>query len=250
MSDVTDMIKAHHREIAQRMSDTSARATRTGAAEDLDALVAFLQGDLLPHARGEERHLYVAVDSLVPGAFQATATMRIDHEHIEAHARMIAAAAARIHSPKDAIDAAAARDALRELVTRLAALIDVHLEKEERVYLPFLERSLSVDAQGRLLDEIHETAEASVDALALDVRPIPHGERHGRIFATFEALGDGEAFVLVNDHDPQPLRRHFELTVPGRFSWEYVERGPEWKVRIGKRTAPLATAPLAEARSA
>src|SRR5512140_3991312 len=107
MSDVTDMIKAHHREIAQRMGDTSVRATRTGSAEDLDALLDFLRSDLLPHARGEERHLYVAVDALVPGAFQATATMRIDHEHIEAHTRMIAAAAARISSPKDEIDAAA-----------------------------------------------------------------------------------------------------------------------------------------------
>ena len=164
MSDVTDMIKDHHREIARRMNDTALRATRNASSEDFDALLAFLREDLLPHARGEERHLYVAVDSLVPGGFQATATMRIDHEHIEAHARMIGAAIARVRAPKDEADAASARDTLRELVTRLAALIDVHLEKEERVYLPFLERSLTADAQRRLLEEIHDTAAASVVA--------------------------------------------------------------------------------------
>lgn len=242
MSDVTDLIKAHHREIESRLADTGDRATRTASASDLDALLAFLREDLLPHARGEEKHLYVAVDSLVPGDFQATATMRIDHEHIEAHARMISAAAARIRSPKDQLDEEAARETLRELVTRLGALIAVHLEKEERVYLPFLERNLSPEAQRNLLDEIHETAEASTEEPWLDVRRMAHPERHRRIFAQFDALAEGQSFLLVNDHDPQPLRRHFELTVPGRFTWEYVTQGPEWRVRIAKHSPVAAEA--------
>lgn len=235
MSEVTETIKAHHREIAKRMNATTERAVRTGSPADLDALLAFLHEDLLPHASGEEAHLYPAIDRLVPGGFQPTATMRIDHEHIQAHARMISAAAARIRTPKDVIDATAARDTLRELVARLAALIDVHLEKEERVYLPFIERALGPEAQKRLLEEIHETAEASTEP-SLDVRPIAHQERHRRIFDAFGSLSEGAGFVLVVDHDPQPLRRHFELTVPGRYTWEYLEQGPEWRIRIGKRT--------------
>jgi uncharacterized protein (DUF2249 family)/hemerythrin len=236
MSEVTDTIKAHHREIAKRMNATTERAVRTGSPADLDALLAFLHEDLLPHASGEEAHLYPAIDRLVPGTFQPTATMRIDHEHIQAHARMISAAAARMRTPKDAIDASGARETLRELVTRLAALIDVHLEKEERVYLPFIESALGADAQQRLLEEIHETAAASTnEEPSLDVRPIAHQERHRRIFDTFGALADGASFVLVVDHDPQPLRRHFDLTVPGRYSWEYLEQGPEWRIRIGRQ---------------
>lgn len=240
MSEVTDTIKAHHREIAKRMNATSERAIRTGTPADVDAVLAFLRDDLLPHASGEEAHLYPAIDRLVQGAFQATATMRIDHEHIQAHARMIAAAAARLRSPKDEIDATAARDTLRELVDRLAALIDVHLEKEERVYLPFIERALGPDAQRTLLDEIHATAEASANGRepSLDVRPISHQERHRRIFDTFGALPDGGTFVLVVDHDPQPLRRHFDLMLPGRYTWDYLEQGPGWRIRIGKR-APV-----------
>src|SRR5690606_16246540 len=39
----------------------------------------------------------------------------------------------------------------------------------------------------------------------LDLRALPHAERHARIFATFEGLPAGEGFTLVNDHDPKPL---------------------------------------------
>lgn len=69
----------------------------------------------------------------------------------------------------------------------------------------------------------------------LDVRVIPPGEKHPAIFNTFDALGSGESFVLVNDHDPFPLRRQFEATRAEQFSWEYLERGPAvWRVQIGK----------------
>lgn len=69
----------------------------------------------------------------------------------------------------------------------------------------------------------------------LDVRQMPPRERHPTIFATFEALGPGEGFELLNDHDPAPLRYQFEAEVPGGFTWEYLEKGPEdWRVRIGR----------------
>jgi hypothetical protein len=44
----------------------------------------------------------------------------------------------------------------------------------------------------------------------LDVREIPHGRRHPRIFGIYARLAPGESFVLVNDHDPKPLRREFQ----------------------------------------
>ncbi len=73
----------------------------------------------------------------------------------------------------------------------------------------------------------------------LDVRPIPHGQRHAEIFSRFEALPVGGAFQILNDHDPQPLRFQFEAKYDRAYSWDYVETGPEeWRVRIG-RTAEL-----------
>jgi uncharacterized protein (DUF2249 family) len=70
----------------------------------------------------------------------------------------------------------------------------------------------------------------------LDVRELPRRDRHPTIFSTFDALRPGESLELVNDHDPKPLRHQFEARLPGTFTWEYLEEGPEaWRVRIDKR---------------
>jgi uncharacterized protein (DUF2249 family) len=69
----------------------------------------------------------------------------------------------------------------------------------------------------------------------LDVREMVPRERHARIFETFERLEAGEAFVLVNDHDPKPLYYQFSFERAGTFTWKYLEEGPEvWRVEIGK----------------
>ncbi len=69
----------------------------------------------------------------------------------------------------------------------------------------------------------------------LDVRAVPPARRHTLIFETFEALKPGEAFTLVNDHDPKPLYYQFQAERAGTFRWEYAEQGPEvWRVLIGK----------------
>jgi uncharacterized protein (DUF2249 family) len=70
---------------------------------------------------------------------------------------------------------------------------------------------------------------------SLDVRRLAAPRRHPMIFATFEALEPGEAFVLISDHDPKPLHHEFKAEREGRFSWDYLEQGPEiWRVRIGR----------------
>ncbi len=70
----------------------------------------------------------------------------------------------------------------------------------------------------------------------IDVRNIIPRERHPLIFGTFANLRPGDAFMLVNDHDPKPLYYQFQAEKAGEFSWDYLEEGPEvWRVRIGKR---------------
>ncbi len=69
----------------------------------------------------------------------------------------------------------------------------------------------------------------------LDVREMAPRDRHPTIFHRFGNLAPGEGFQLVNDHDPRPLRYQFEAELPGTFTWEYLEEGPEvWRVRIGR----------------
>ncbi len=77
----------------------------------------------------------------------------------------------------------------------------------------------------------------------LDVRALAPAQRHQIIFASYADLVPGTGFVLVNDHDPKPLRYQFEAEHAGQFTWDYLEAGPRvWRVRIG-RAATLSTTP-------
>lgn len=72
----------------------------------------------------------------------------------------------------------------------------------------------------------------------LDVREEIPARRHHLIFETYGALAAGNAFVLINDHDPKPLYYQFEAEHTGEFSWDYLEEGPDvWRVRIGRVAA-------------
>lgn len=69
----------------------------------------------------------------------------------------------------------------------------------------------------------------------LDVRAEAPMHRHQLIFDNYHRLSPGEGFVLVNDHDPKPLYYQLEAEQPGKFTWAYLEEGPDvWRVRIGR----------------
>lgn len=72
----------------------------------------------------------------------------------------------------------------------------------------------------------------------IDVRTIAPRMRHPMIFTAFENLAGGEAFLIVNDHDPKPLFYQFSAEYPGTFEWVYQQQGPEvWQVRVSKIAA-------------
>lgn len=69
----------------------------------------------------------------------------------------------------------------------------------------------------------------------LDIRSVIPREKHPTIMKTFDNLKSGEAFQLINDHDPVPLYYQFNAEKTDQFGWEYIERGPEvWRVNISK----------------
>ncbi|MBF0345348.1 MAG: DUF2249 domain-containing protein [Nitrospirae bacterium] len=70
----------------------------------------------------------------------------------------------------------------------------------------------------------------------LNVINIIPKERHALIFRTFDELQSGDAFILVNDHDPKPLYYQFLHERENQFTWEYLQEGSEiWKVKISKK---------------
>ncbi|MBU5673614.1 DUF2249 domain-containing protein [Paenibacillus brevis] len=59
--------------------------------------------------------------------------------------------------------------------------------------------------------------------------------KHKVIFETFDTLNPGEDMLLINDHDPKPLFFQFQIERPNKFTWEYLEQGPEtFRVKIGR----------------
>lgn len=73
------------------------------------------------------------------------------------------------------------------------------------------------------------------DGAGLDVRSLPHGQRHEIIFGRLDALAVGQRLVIINDHDPKPLRYQASALWPDRFEWSYLEAGPEiWRVAISR----------------
>lgn len=64
---------------------------------------------------------------------------------------------------------------------------------------------------------------------------IPHAIRHGAIFGAVGQLQPGSSMILVAPHDPLPLLAQLEEREGGAIAVEYVERGPEWKLRLTRR---------------
>ncbi len=73
-------------------------------------------------------------------------------------------------------------------------------------------------------------------ATEIDVRVIPPRDKHPAIFRVFDSLSSGQAMLLINDHDPAPLRYQLLAEHPDKFDWTYEMQGPEeWRVRIARR---------------
>lgn len=73
-------------------------------------------------------------------------------------------------------------------------------------------------------------------AREMDVRPLAPPQRHAEVFRMFDALLPGQAMLLVNDHEPKPLLKHFQTQRSDLFDWSVLERGPErFRVAIRRR---------------
>ena len=80
-----------------------------------------------------------------------------------------------------------------------------------------------------------ETATASSDIFVLNVTLIEPRQKHPTIFKHFDALKEGEAFEILNDHDPKPLYYQLLGERGNIFTWKYLEKGPQWwRVQIKK----------------
>jgi uncharacterized protein (DUF2249 family) len=223
-----------------------------------DQLVAWLRAELLPHAAAEEAGLYPAAAAQPDGRLLVDG-MLAEHQAITAVVAELEAAA----SPVDAAVAARA----------LSALFAVHLAKENDLILPLLLAAEQVSLAG-LLEGMHELLGAGqasrgcaggsgggcgcggdqgrIDAPApvltvdarVDVRNLPHGQRHAQVLAAVDTLPADGAVVVVAPHAPRPLLAEIDARYPGQIEVQWLQEGPQvWQIRLHRRSvAPAVTA--------
>jgi hemerythrin-like domain-containing protein len=159
MSTLTEAIKHHHAQMERMLNRHVEALIEQRPDADPDGFVAFLKREVLPHARSEEAHLYPQADVLVREFERPTATMTIDHEFLANYAVKIEEAVRKLKHADAGTEAALAKE-LRRLAAEVAAILRLHLAKEERIYLPLFDQHMANERQLRLLEAIHETYQA------------------------------------------------------------------------------------------
>lgn len=70
-------------------------------------------------------------------------------------------------------------------------------------------------------------------SLTLDARTTAPQVWLSDVFTAFGELGDGDTMELVDGHDLKTLHTRFMCDLPGKFSWDYFEKGPSvWRVAV------------------
>jgi quercetin dioxygenase-like cupin family protein/hemerythrin-like domain-containing protein len=124
-----------HREVAElaELAESISRLDPQAAQARLERTVHFLQKELLSHAQEEERSIYPAAERVLRAVGGATATMVADHRRIATLAGSLEEIATHRLDDLD-------RQRARQLLYALHALLEIHFDKEENLYLPLLTR--------------------------------------------------------------------------------------------------------------
>lgn len=164
------------------------------------ALTEFCAGDLRRYPSACDRTLYATAS----GAAETRLLVR-----------SLGTTAGVLDQHIDQLSAADDAASATSIARSVDAILRAHFLVERTVLLPALVNLPGADLPA-LLSDLNTLLGGGhlASPAVIDVRDIPHGR-----------------------HDPKPLRREFEATHPGGFTWEYAESGPErWQVRIGRVT--------------
>lgn len=89
---------------------------------------------------------------------------------------------------------------------------------------------------------------ASTEATILNVTLLEPRMKLPALLQQLDALAQGDAYCILNDHDPKPLYYQLIAERGHIFSWQYLEQGPQrWLVEIKKHAPGLTVGELAAA---
>ena len=151
---VTEPLRREHQGLRphiDRLRDVAAAPSIDG----LDEAIEFLAEQLVPHALAEDVTLYPAVERLMaaPGATQS-----MSRDHVEV-ARMIH----DLRLLRTGIGDASTMDAddleeARRVLYGLYAVVRLHFQKEEELYLPVLDAGLGAEEAAVLFEAMEKAA--------------------------------------------------------------------------------------------
>jgi len=245
-----------HVEALLGLVETDQPLKATAARQEL---LDFVRREILLHARAEEQALYPPAAALPQGG-PLVDGMLAEHQALTALVEEIAQTGERAGCLVRA--AAAAR--------AFAAVFATHLAKENTLILPLL---VAADVSlPELLAGMHEllgadTADADAEASGgcgcggcgcggdrdttaaaaaaavlsvdarLDVRDVPHAQRHALVLSTVDALPPGQAVVLVASHAPRPVLAEIDDRFGGQIQAQWLQSGPDvWQIRLERST--------------
>jgi len=146
MATITQPLRDEHKELlpeVELLRLAGDAVTGTAVSESLRQTSGdaynFLAHHLIPHAQAEDQALYPVVQRVM-GAAQATATMSRDHQEVGDLTAQLKALLPVLEN--DALSTDQAND-LRRVLYGLYSLVKVHFAKEEEIYLPLLDASLT-----------------------------------------------------------------------------------------------------------
>lgn len=160
---VTEPFHAEHRHLLPHVDALASTGDAVGlaAADELlaqvDEAYEFLTGHLIPHATAEDEVLYPEVDRLIGarGDTRATDTMRRDHVEVGRLTERLGELRERLH------DGVTEEVELRHVLYGLHAVVSLHFAKEEEVYLPLLDRELTLAEAQTLFERMEQVGAGS-----------------------------------------------------------------------------------------
>jgi iron-sulfur cluster repair protein YtfE (RIC family) len=144
------------RALADSIGEVDQEAIRSGIEEAYD----FLSHHLIPHAEAEDQALYPIVAGKLGGP-KATATMSRDHVQV---GRLTAELNDLRMQIRNGNRAAPKGTDLRRVLYGLYALVSVHFAKEEEIYLPILDETLSSEEATQMFAAMEQAAAVAKSA--------------------------------------------------------------------------------------
>jgi iron-sulfur cluster repair protein YtfE (RIC family) len=160
MTTLTQPLRDEHKELlphieSLKLAGMAVHGTLSQASLDLiDEAYAFLATHLLPHAHAEEAALYPVVQKVM-GSPLGTATMSRDHMEVEALTRELALLRSQVSATEIGVKQA---NELKRVLYGLYTLVKVHFAKEEEVYLPLLDASLTPEGAREMFEAMEAAA--------------------------------------------------------------------------------------------